>query len=145
MLDNSYVPQTDVPRVDPKRVVRDHRQTMVDPSLPFELFAQNLCQFAWHDYAAKRIRRTMIGRDKPPATALTAPQTCLTDRAVDKKYQRAGIGKKLQIITQEQLGPKCKLILAAAPDVNEYYKKQKAKSLDIAIIHVAGFLNASNE
>ena len=46
----------------------------------------------------------------------------LSDLAVDKKYQKSGIGKKLQIITQEQLGPKCKLLLVAAPDANAYYE-----------------------
>jgi len=46
----------------------------------------------------------------------------LSDLAVEKKYQNSGIGKKLQVITQEQLGPKCKLILIAAPDANSYYK-----------------------
>jgi ribosomal protein S18 acetylase RimI-like enzyme len=45
----------------------------------------------------------------------------LSDLAVHKKYQRSGIGKKLQIKTQEQLGPKCKLILIAAPVANSYY------------------------
>lgn len=45
----------------------------------------------------------------------------LSDLAVHKKYQRCGIGKKLQIKTQEQLGPKCKLILIAAPVANSYY------------------------
>lgn len=47
----------------------------------------------------------------------------LSDLAVDKKYQKKGIGKKLQILTQEQLGSECKLILIAAPAANEYYKK----------------------
>jgi len=46
----------------------------------------------------------------------------MSDLAVDKRYQREGIGKKLQSLTQEQLGPKCKLILVAAPDANSYYK-----------------------
>lgn len=46
----------------------------------------------------------------------------LSDLAVDKKYHKLGIGKKLQSITQEQLGPKCKIILVAAPDANEYYE-----------------------
>lgn len=46
----------------------------------------------------------------------------LSDLAVDKQYQRTGIGKKLQAVTQEQLGPKCKLILLAAPDANAYYE-----------------------
>jgi len=45
----------------------------------------------------------------------------LSDLAVDKKYQKRGIGKRLQIITQEQLGPKCKLLLIAAPAANSYY------------------------
>lgn len=47
----------------------------------------------------------------------------LSDLAVALEYQRSGIGKQLQILTQEQLGPKCKLILLAAPDANQYYEQ----------------------
>ncbi len=46
----------------------------------------------------------------------------LSDLAVDRNYQQSGIGKRLQDITQQQLGPECKLILIAAPDANTYYK-----------------------
>ncbi|MFZ0612183.1 MAG: GNAT family N-acetyltransferase [Desulfobacterales bacterium] len=46
----------------------------------------------------------------------------LSDLAVHRKYQKSGIGKKLLSITQEKLGPKCKLILLAAPTANSYYK-----------------------
>lgn len=46
----------------------------------------------------------------------------LSDLAVDKKYQNDGVGKRLQIATQEQLGPRCKLILIAAPADNSYYE-----------------------
>ena len=46
----------------------------------------------------------------------------LSDLAVHKRYQKKGIGKRLQSITQEQLGPKCKLILVAAPAANAYYQ-----------------------
>lgn len=46
----------------------------------------------------------------------------LSDLAVHMKHQRSGIGKQLQIKTQEQLGPKCKLILVAAPAANSYYE-----------------------
>lgn len=46
----------------------------------------------------------------------------LSDLAVDKNYQNNNIGKELQNITQKQLGPKCKLILIAAPDANAYYE-----------------------
>ena len=44
----------------------------------------------------------------------------LSDLAVSRDYQKLGIGKKLQVLTQEQLGPKCKLILIAAPKANDY-------------------------
>jgi ribosomal protein S18 acetylase RimI-like enzyme len=46
----------------------------------------------------------------------------LSDLAVDKKYQKSGVGKKLQSLTQDQLGPKCKLLLVAAPAANSYYE-----------------------
>ena len=46
----------------------------------------------------------------------------LSDLAVSKKYQKLGIGKQLQILTQEQLGPGCKLILISAPAANSYYE-----------------------
>lgn len=46
----------------------------------------------------------------------------LSDLAVDVAYQQQGIGKQLQQITQQQLGPKCKLILLAAPSANSYYE-----------------------
>ena len=47
----------------------------------------------------------------------------LSDLAVDRQFQGEGIGRRLQIITQEQLGPKCKLILVAAPATNAYYQR----------------------
>lgn len=47
----------------------------------------------------------------------------LSDLAVDKDYQSQGIGKELQIQTQKQLGPKCKLILISAPAANGYYQQ----------------------
>lgn len=46
----------------------------------------------------------------------------LSDLAVSAECQQEGIGKQLQILTQQQLGPLCKLILIAAPAANEYYK-----------------------
>jgi len=45
----------------------------------------------------------------------------LSDLAVDEDYQRQGIGLRLQQCTQEQLGPRCKLILISAPAANNYY------------------------
>lgn len=47
----------------------------------------------------------------------------LSDLAVDQDYQRRGIGKQMILLTHEQLGPKCKLILVSAPTANEYYPK----------------------
>lgn len=46
----------------------------------------------------------------------------LSDLAVHKSYQKMGIGKALQALTQEQLGPRCKLILIAAPSADSYYE-----------------------
>ena len=46
----------------------------------------------------------------------------LSDLAVSEHYQNKGIGKQLQILTQKQLGPRCKLILIAAPAANTYYE-----------------------
>ena len=47
----------------------------------------------------------------------------LSDLAVDEKYQKHGIGKKLIDMTQMQLNKKCKIILLSAPDATEYYPK----------------------
>ena len=46
----------------------------------------------------------------------------LSDLAVDRAYQRQGIGKELIKRTRNELQSTCKLILIAAPDANEYYK-----------------------
>jgi ribosomal protein S18 acetylase RimI-like enzyme len=45
----------------------------------------------------------------------------LSDLAVDRSVQRAGIGKQLIRLTKERLGPKCKLILLSAPAALDYY------------------------
>ena len=47
----------------------------------------------------------------------------LSDLAVANDYQHQGIGKQLQVMTQNQLGPYCKLILISAPAANKYYEK----------------------
>ncbi|QLQ34286.1 MAG: GNAT family N-acetyltransferase [Candidatus Thiothrix singaporensis] len=47
----------------------------------------------------------------------------LSDLAVDRDYQRQGIGKQLQALTRQQLGRHCKLILIAAPAANAYYQQ----------------------
>ena len=45
----------------------------------------------------------------------------LSDLAVSRTYQNAGIGRQLQLLTQAQLGPRCTLILLAAPAADAYY------------------------
>jgi ribosomal protein S18 acetylase RimI-like enzyme len=73
----------------------------------------NLVVSAWHGDELIGIARSMTDFH----------YACyLSDLAVHLKYQRSGIGKKLQLLTQEQLGPKCKLILVAAPAANAYYE-----------------------
>ena len=47
----------------------------------------------------------------------------LSDLAVTRTHQKTGIGKRLQILTQQQLGKHCRLISIAAPLANAYYEK----------------------
>ena len=73
----------------------------------------NLMVTAWHGEALVGIARSMTDFH----------YACyLSDLAVHGKYQKTGVGKKLLVITQEKLGPKCKLILVAAPTANSYYE-----------------------
>ena len=73
----------------------------------------NLVITAWDDEMPVAIARSMTDFH----------YACyLSDLAVHKKYQNRGIGKKLLSMTQQQLGPKCKLILVSAPGANTYYE-----------------------
>ncbi len=73
----------------------------------------NLMITAWHDGKLVGIARSMTDFH----------YACyLSDLAVHKHYQKTGIGKALQALTQQQLGPRCKLILIAAPAANSYYE-----------------------
>jgi N-acetylglutamate synthase-like GNAT family acetyltransferase len=73
----------------------------------------NLLVSAWHGKKLVGIARSMTDFH----------YACyLSDLAIHKNYQKKGIGKKLQIITQKQLEHQCKLILVAAPSANSYYE-----------------------
>jgi GNAT superfamily N-acetyltransferase len=73
----------------------------------------NLMLIAWHGEKLVGVARSMTDFH----------YACyLSDLAVDKDYQGRGIGKELQIRTQRELGPKCKLILIAAPAASDYYQ-----------------------
>ena len=73
----------------------------------------NLLITAWHDDMPIAIARSMTDLH----------YACyLSDLAVHKNYQNRGIGKKLLAMTQQELGPRCKLILVSAPDANSYYE-----------------------
>lgn len=72
----------------------------------------NLVVTAWDDEVLVGIARSMTDFH----------YACyLSDLAVHQDYQRRGIGKQLQRLTQAQLGPRCKLILIAAPAAHGYY------------------------
>ena len=74
----------------------------------------NLIVSAWHNDQLVGISRCVIDFH----------YACyLSDLAVHLEYQKLGIGRELQVITQNELGPKCKLILIAAPAANGYYPK----------------------
>lgn len=73
----------------------------------------NLIISAWHD-------EQLVG----VARSVTDFHYCcyLSDLAVHKDFQKMGIGKQLQNLTQERLGPRCSLILLAAPAAKDYYQ-----------------------
>lgn len=74
----------------------------------------NLIVSAWHENHLVGIARSVTDFH----------YACyLSDLAVNQDYQRSGIGRQLQRLTQKQLGPKCKLILIAAPSANTYYEQ----------------------
>ncbi|MCI0450105.1 MAG: GNAT family N-acetyltransferase [Chlorobi bacterium] len=52
-----------------------------------------------------------------------AYSTYLSDLAVDKEYQRHGIGHELVNEVQKQIGEESNIVLLAAPDSMEYYPK----------------------
>ncbi|NLO80690.1 MAG: GNAT family N-acetyltransferase [Xanthomonadaceae bacterium] len=45
----------------------------------------------------------------------------LSDLAVDRAYQRRGIGRRLLELTRQVLGPRCKIRLISAPLATAYY------------------------
>jgi GNAT superfamily N-acetyltransferase len=47
----------------------------------------------------------------------------LSDLAVDEKYQKIGIGKRLIDLTKSRLGGKATIILLSAPKAGAYYPK----------------------
>lgn len=47
----------------------------------------------------------------------------LSDLAVDKQYQKQGVGRELIKLTQSKLGSRAKLILLSAPSAQAYYPK----------------------
>ena len=72
----------------------------------------NLMVSAWDDTKLVGIARSMTDFH----------YACyLSDLAVHQEYQKQGIGKQLQVLSQQQLGTQCKLILVAAPASHEYY------------------------
>ncbi len=47
----------------------------------------------------------------------------LSDLAVDAAYQRRGIGRRLVELVRQALGPRCQIVLLAAPAAVEYYPR----------------------
>ena len=66
------------------------------------------------------------------ARAITDFSYCcyLSDLAVDKDHQKAGIGKNLIKLLQEEIGEEVSLLLLSAPEAMEYYPKIGFTSFD---------------
>lgn len=54
----------------------------------------------------------------------------LSDLAVDKSYQKEGIGKTLLLLLKERIGEEVALILLAAPDAMSYYPHVGFENID---------------
>lgn len=67
--------------------------------------------------------RNHVGKLVGIARALTDFSYCcyLSDLAVDKDYQRKGIGQQLIEQVQKEIGEQSMLLLLAAPEAAEYY------------------------
>lgn len=74
----------------------------------------NLTISAWHQEKLVGISRTL--------TDFTYA-AYLADLAVDAKFQKQGIGKRLIEETRNRLGKECMVVLLAAPKANDYYPK----------------------
>lgn len=63
--------------------------------------------------------RTLVGI----ARSVTDFHYCcyLSDLAVDENFQKQGIGRRLQELTRQALGPRCRIVLLAAPAADGYY------------------------
>jgi predicted N-acetyltransferase YhbS len=47
----------------------------------------------------------------------------LSDLAVDRSYQRSGIGRSLIECVRQHIGPQCQVVLLSAPETMEYYPR----------------------
>jgi ribosomal protein S18 acetylase RimI-like enzyme len=56
----------------------------------------------------------------------------LSDLAVDRDYQRQGIGKELVRFTREAIGDQTMLLLIAAPEADDYYPRIGFSKMDRA-------------
>jgi GNAT superfamily N-acetyltransferase len=98
-----------------KRSTLGERRPVDNPKI-FEGMLKNasVTVSAWHNNALVGISRTL--------TDFTYV-AYLSDLAVDAKFQKQGIGKRLISETRGALGKECMLVLLAAPKANTYYAK----------------------
>jgi ribosomal protein S18 acetylase RimI-like enzyme len=70
------------------------------------------------------------------ARAITDYSYCcyLSDLAVDKEYQKLGIGKNLVELLQRKLGEEVSLVLLSAPTAIDYYPRIGFNSTDKAFL-----------
>lgn len=102
------------------------RRPTSDPARIERMFANaNLVFSAWHEDKLIGICR-----------ALTDFSYCcyLSDLAVDKAYQKHGIGRELISRVQKAIGDEVALILLSAPEAMAYYPKVGFEKVDNGFI-----------
>ena len=121
-LNQSLKPE-DIARVfDASGIVRPTNDL---PRIAKMFAASNLVISAWEE-----------GRLVGVSRSLTDHSYCcyLADLAVDRVYQKAGIGKELIRRTQAAIGAEVSLILLSAPGAMEYYPKVGFERADNAYV-----------
>lgn len=102
------------------------RRPSTDPTRIERMFANaDLVLSAWHG-------ERLVGLCR----ALTDFSYCcyLSDLAVDRAYQRRGIGRTLVEQLRQRLGEEVSLVLLSAPEAMDYYPRLGFETLDNAFL-----------
>ncbi len=109
-------------RPTPEQAIALYRRTTLGPRRPVDrpdifrgmLGNASIMITAWCGDRLVGVARTLTDYDYV---------AYLADLAVDEAFQGRGIGRRLIDETRQRLGAECQIVLLAAPQANDYYRK----------------------